>query len=70
MSMTLVANCRRWRAPARHPRRPGGQTAQMAAAGQGRPLPVCRKAGSSRPNGTRGKSEPAQARITKRTGHS
>ena len=42
----------------------------MAAAGQGRPLPVCRKAGSSRPNGTRGKSEPAQARITKHARHS
>ena len=52
---------------------PGGQAdipAQMAAPGQGRPLPVCRQAGSSRPNGTRGKNEPAQARITKHTRHS
>ena len=42
----------------------------MAPAGQGRPLPVCRWAGGSRPDGTRGKSEPAQARITKHTRHS
>ena len=57
-----------------HPRDdPGVQadiTAQMAAAGQGRPLPVCRRADSSRPDGTRGKSEPAGARITKHTRHS
>ena len=57
-----------------HPRdAPGVQadvTAQMAAAGRGRPLPVCRQAGSSRPYGTRGKSEQAQARITKHTRHS
>ena len=57
-----------------HPRdAPGvqaGITARMTAAGQGRLLPVCCQAGYCRPDGTRGKSEQAQARITKHTRHS
>jgi hypothetical protein len=65
-----VVNCQLSRTPRDDPGVQAHITARMAAAGQGRPLPVCRQAGSSRPDGTRGRSEPAQARITKHTGHS